>query len=74
MTGTGVLDDIWMACTCPEGAMFEIWLKTDELEGIKNPPPKIDDICSFLAELMMIWMFLTGAGVLHDVLDGLHMP
>ena len=25
-------------------------------------------------ELMMIWMFLTGAGVLDDVLGGLHMP
>ena len=52
--------------------MFKIWLKSDEFEGIK--PSKIDDICRFLAELMMIWMFLTGAGVLNDILDGLHMP
>ena len=28
----------------------------------------------FLLELMMILMFLTGAGVLDDVMDGLHMP
>ena len=25
-------------------------------------------------ELMMILMFLTGAGVLDDLMDGLHMP
>ena len=29
---------------------------------------------AFWPELMMIWMLLTGAGVLDDVLDGLHMP
>ena len=28
--------------------MFEIWLKSDEFEGIKNPS-KIDDIFRFLA-------------------------
>ena len=28
----------------------------------------------FWLELMMIQMFLTGAGVLDDGLDGLHMP
>ena len=27
----------------------------------------------FWLELMMIWIFLTGAGVLDDVLDGLHI-
>ena len=27
----------WMVSTCPDGAMFEIWLKFDEFEGIKNP-------------------------------------
>ena len=31
-------------------------------------------ILEFLLELMMIFMFLTGAGVLDDFLDGLHMP
>ena len=28
----------------------------------------------FLLELMMILIFLTGAGVLDVVMDGLHMP
>ena len=28
----------------------------------------------FLLELIMILMFLTGNGVLDDVIDGLHMP
>ena len=28
----------------------------------------------FQLELMMILMILTGAGVLDDILDGLHMP
>ena len=28
----------------------------------------------FLLELMMILMFLTGAGVLDDIMDGLQMP
>ena len=36
---------------------------------------KIDDISRVLAgDLMMILMFLTGAGVFDDVMDGLHMP
>ena len=38
----------WIVSTFPDGAMFKIWLKSDEFEGIKNPP-KIDDICRFLA-------------------------
>ena len=25
-----------MVCICPEEAMFKIWLKSDEFEGIKN--------------------------------------
>ena len=25
-----------MVSTCPHGAMFKIWLKSDEFEGIKN--------------------------------------
>ena len=29
---------LWMVCICPEGAMFEIWLKSDKFEGIKNIP------------------------------------
>ena len=26
----------WMVCTCPEGAMFEILLQSDEFKDIKN--------------------------------------
>ena len=26
----------WMVCTCPERAMFTIWLKSDEFIDIKN--------------------------------------
>ena len=37
-----------MVCTCPEEAMFKIWLKSDEFEGIENPP-KINDIYRILA-------------------------
>ena len=37
LTGATVLDDIFMDCTCPEGVMFEIWLKSYDFEGIKNP-------------------------------------
>ena len=37
-------------------------------------PSKIDDIFRFLAGVDDDLMFLTGAGVLDDVLDGLHMP
>ena len=34
---------------------------------------KIDDKVDFWLKLMMIVIFLTGAGVLDNVLDGLHM-
>ena len=37
-------------------------------------PQRLMTFLEFLLELMMILMFLTGAGVLDDVLDGLHMP
>ena len=37
LTGAGILDDIMDGLKCPEGAMFKIWLKSDEFEGIKNP-------------------------------------
>ena len=36
-------------------------------------PSKIDDNLEFLLDLMIILMFLTGAGVLDDVLDGFNM-
>ena len=38
----------WMICICPDEAMFKIWLKSDEFEGIKNPS-KIVDICIIFA-------------------------
>ena len=40
---------LWMVCTCPEGAMFKIWLKSDKFKGIKNRLKKIDDISRVLA-------------------------
>ena len=54
--------------------MFKIWLKSDEFEGIKSPPQRLMAFLDFWLELMMILMFLTGAGVLDDVLDGFDMP
>ena len=60
----------WMVSTCPDGSMFKIWLKSDEFEGIKN---SLKDGMT-IPELIRILMFLTGAGVLDDILDGLHMP
>ena len=37
LTGAGVLDGVLVVSTCPDGAMFKIWLKSNEFEGIKNP-------------------------------------
>jgi hypothetical protein len=37
LTGLLSLIIFYMVCTCPEGAMFKIWLKSNEFEGIKNP-------------------------------------
>ena len=36
LTGVGVLDDVRDGLHKLEGAMFKIWLKSDEFEGIKN--------------------------------------
>ena len=64
-----------MAYKCPKGVMLKILLKSDEFEGIKNPPPQISmTFLEFLLELMMILSFLTGAAVLDEVLHGQHMP
>ena len=63
-----------MACTCPEGSMFKIWLKSNDFYSIKNPPQRSMTFVDFWLELMIIFMFLTGNGVLDDVLDGLHLP
>ena len=27
---------LWMVCQCPEVALFKIWLKSVDFEGIKN--------------------------------------
>ena len=40
----------------------------------QEPPQRLMIFVDFWLELMMILMFLTGAGILDDVLDGLHMP
>ena len=50
--------------------MFKIWLESNEFEGIKNPV-KYQGLVDFWLELMMILMFLTGAGVLGEVFDAL---
>ena len=52
----------WMFSTYPDGAM------------LKELPQRSMTFLEFLLELMMILMFLSGAGVLDDVMDGLHMP
>ena len=54
--------------------MFKIWLKSNEFKGIKTPPQRLMTFVDVWPDLMMILMFLTGAGVLGDILDGLHMP
>ena len=53
--------------------MIKNWLKSVEFKGIKKPS-RIDDISRVLAGVEMILMFLTGASVLDDILNGLHMP
>ena len=58
-------------------ALMELCLKFAwNLLSLKasRTPSKIDDNSQVLAEvLMIILMFLTGAGVLENVMDGLHM-
>ena len=63
----------WMVCICSEEALFKIWLKSVEFEGIKNPLKDGWHFWSFCWSWWWLWMFLTGAGVLDDVMDGLHM-
>ena len=53
----------WMVCTCPEEAMFKIWLKYVEFESIKNSLKDGWHCWRFGG----CWRFLTGADVLdHD--------
>ena len=63
----------WMVCLCSEEAMLKIWLNSYEFEGIKIPLKDGWHFWSFCWSWWWLWMFLTGAGVLDDVLDGLHM-
>ena len=63
----------WMVCICSEEALFKIWLKSVEFEGIMNPLKDGWHFWSFCWRWWWLWMFLTGAGVLDDVLDGLHI-
>ena len=74
LTGASILDDVFDDLHMPSGAMVKIWLKSVEFKGIKNPPLRFMTFLEFLLVLMLILMFLTGSGVLGDVLDGLHMP
>ena len=53
----------WMVCICSEEALFKIWLKSVEFEGIKNPVKDGLHCWMFRGH----WRFLTGADVLdHD--------
>ena len=64
----------WMICIWPEEDMFKIWLKSVEFEGIKNGLKHGWHCWRCCWSLGWLWTFLTGAGVLYGVLDGLHMP
>ena len=67
------LMSFWMVCICSEEALFKIWLKSVEFEGIKIPLKDGWHFWSFCWSWWWLWMFLTGASVLDDVLNGLHM-
>ena len=64
----------WMVSKCPDKAMFKIWLKSDEFEGIKNPLKDQWHCCSCCWSLWWSWAFLTEVGVFYNILDGLNMP
>ena len=51
---------------CLKCALSYLYVKQD-------PPQRWVTFVDFWLELMMILMFLTGAGVLDDISDGLHM-
>ena len=63
----------WMVCICSEEALFKIWLKSVEFEGIKNPLKDGWHFWSFCWSWWWLWKFLTGAGVLDFILEHLHM-
>ena len=74
LTGEGIFDDILDGVHMPWGNydknLFEIWCawRYQEL------PQILLTFLEFLLELMMILMFLAGAGVLDYMFYGLHMP
>ena len=72
LTGAGVLDDVMDGLHMPWGSyvknLLEIWWVWRHQEV----PQRLMIFLEFLLELMMILMFLTGPGILDDVLDGLH--
>ena len=57
-----------------EEAMFEICLRCVGFEDIKNPFKDGWHFWNFCWSWWWLWMFLTGVGVLDDLLYGLHMP
>ena len=63
----------WIGFICSEEAMFEIWLKFIKVKGIKNPFKYWWYGWSCCWSWRGLWMLLTGASVLHDVLDCLYM-
>ena len=69
LTGAGVLDDVMDGLHMPWGSYVE-----NMAEIHQEPPQRLMTFLEFLLELMMILMFLTGAGVLDDILNDLHMP
>ena len=74
LTGADVLDDILDGLQMPWGSyvwtLVEIWW----IWRHQEPCQKSMTYQEFLLELMMILMFLTGACVLDDIIDGLQMP
>ena len=57
----------WMVCICSEEALFKIWLKSVEFEGIKNPLKDGWHFWSFCWGWWWLWMFLTGVDILDYV-------
>ena len=65
LTGLVSLMTFWMVFICPEEAMFKIWLKSVEFEGIKNGLKDGGHCWEFGGR----WRFLAGADVLDEDKD-----
>ena len=63
----------WIVSKCSEEDMFKIWLKSVEFEGIKNPFKDWWHCWRFCWSWWWLFTFLTGSGVLDDVLNGIYM-